>query len=78
MCLFAQNMELSIPSNGGKKIFELHHVWSCVLLHEHNKIGVSLLDLLFGYICIEKDHEPWDGGGPIWCVSLRRKCQRPS
>jgi hypothetical protein len=57
-------MELSLPSNGGEKIFELHHVWPCALLHKHNKVGVSLLDLWFGCICIEKDHEPWDEGRP--------------
>jgi hypothetical protein len=71
-------MEFDLLSNGGKIIFELHHVWSCTLLHEHNKVDVSLLDLWFGYICIEKDHEPWDGGGPIWCILLKRKCQRSS
>lgn len=41
---------------------------SCVTmhsLHEHNEIGVFLLDLWPGHICIEKNHEPWDGERPI-------------
>jgi hypothetical protein len=36
-------------------------VWPYVLPHEHNKIGVSLLDLWPSCICIKKDHELWDG-----------------
>jgi len=41
---------------------------SCVAMcfsHEHNEIGVSLSNLWFSHISIKKDHEPWDGGGPI-------------
>jgi hypothetical protein len=35
MCLLVQNIKHAIPNNGGKKYFELHHVWSCALPHEH-------------------------------------------
>jgi hypothetical protein len=37
---------------------------SCVTLHslhEHNEVSVYLLDLWPDYICIKKNHEPWDG-----------------
>ncbi len=74
MCLLVQNMEPKIPSNGGERILKLHHVWSCVLFHEHNEVGVSMSYLWFGHICIERYYEPWDGGGPIWCVVLKKKC----
>jgi hypothetical protein len=72
MCLFIQNIELDILSNGGKKTLELHHVVLC-FPHEHNEVGVSLSDLWLGHICIKKDHKPWDGGGPIWCRMLKKK-----
>ncbi len=39
--VFAQDMEPNIPSNGGESIFELHHVWQCIILHEHNEKCVS-------------------------------------
>ncbi len=42
----------------GQKNLELHHVWQCALLHEHNKVNVSMLNLWVGHICIEKNHEP--------------------
>jgi hypothetical protein len=65
MCLLAQNMEFDILNNGNERIFEMHHVWLCTLPHEHNKIGVSMSYLWPNHICIEKNHELWDGGGPI-------------
>jgi hypothetical protein len=65
MCLLAQNIKHVIPSNGGEKYLKLHHVWSCALPHEHNKVGVSLSNLWPNCICIKKDHKPWDRWGPI-------------
>jgi hypothetical protein len=75
MNLLVQNMEFDILNNGIKKIL------ICIMCdgvppHEHNEIGVSLLNIWASRICIEKDHEPWDRGGPIWCIMLKRKCQR--
>jgi hypothetical protein len=55
-------------------LFELHHVWLCVLPREHTKVGLFFLDLWHDYICIEKDHELWDGGSLVWCVVLKIKC----
>jgi len=60
MCLLVQNMEPNIPNNGSEKISK-HHVWLCVISHEHNEINVSLSSLWPSYICIEKNHEPWGG-----------------
>jgi hypothetical protein len=45
---------------------------------QRSRCIVSLLNLWPSNICIDKDHELWDGGGLIWCVMLKRKCQRPS
>ncbi len=77
MCLLAQNIELNIPSNGGEKLSNYIMCGYVLSPHEHNEIGVSLLDLCLGRICIEKDHGSWDGGGPIWCIMLKKKCQMP-
>jgi hypothetical protein len=68
ICLLVQNIKHVIPSNESKKYLKLHHVWLCVLPHEHNKVGVSMLNLWLNRICIKKDHKPWNGWGPIWCI----------
>jgi hypothetical protein len=47
-------------------------VWSCALPHEHNKVGVSVSNLWHDCICIKNDHELWDGGGPMWCIMLKK------
>jgi hypothetical protein len=49
---------------------------TCVFPHEYKEVNVSMLNLWPNNLYIEKYHEPWDGGGPIWCITLRRKCQR--
>jgi hypothetical protein len=57
MSLFTQNMELDIPSNGGKIISNYIMCSSVLSPNDHNEVGVSLLNLWADYICIEKDYE---------------------
>ncbi len=54
------------------KNIKLHHVWPCVVPHEHDEVGASLSNLWLSRICIEKYYEPCDGGGPIWCIMLKK------
>jgi hypothetical protein len=52
-------MELDIFNDGGERILNrimCGNVFSPP--HEHNKIGVSLLNLWASHICIEKYHKP--------------------
>jgi len=49
MCLFVQNTELNIPSNGGEIILNCIMCGQRTLPHEHNEIGVSSLNLLANY-----------------------------
>ncbi len=48
-------------------------MWLCTFPYEHNKVGVFLLDLWPGHICIKKDRKPWDGGRPNLVHSVEEK-----
>jgi hypothetical protein len=78
MCLVAQNMEFDIPSNGSEKISNCIMCSLVFLPKSIMKKMYFLSNLWPNHICIKKDHGLWDGGGPIWCIVLRRKCQRSS
>jgi hypothetical protein len=55
ICLLAQNMKFNILYNENEKILNYIMCDRALYPHEHNKICVSLLDLWFDCMCIEKD-----------------------
>jgi hypothetical protein len=65
MCLLVQNMEPNIHNNGGE-LFLSCIMFGCVFSHMNiSEVSLSLSNLWFNRICIEKTLKLWDGGSPI-------------